>query len=145
MINKKIKRNVFVGVIVALVIGGFIMLSNKNSSSKVTYYGNDTSKAVSASTNVSTEGDKQVIEIVAKGGYSPTATVAKANMPTILRVKTNGTYDCSTNLRIKSLSYSNNLPATGITDIEVPAQTDGATIAGLCSMGMYHFAVNFKS
>lgn len=139
------KNNIkILSVIIGIVVIGWIVASaNKQSSDKVTYYDSESNNAESSG-NVSTEDQKQIIEITAKGGYSPTATIAKAGVPTILRMKTNGTYDCSSTLRIKSLNYNTNLPATGTTDIEVPAQEPGTTIAGLCSMGMYHFSITFK-
>lgn len=127
---------IFVGAVLLL---GLIVLSGRNSTQKVYTY------EVSQSTNVINENNKQVIEIKAKGGYSPAVTTAKAGVPTILRIQTNGTYDCSSALRIPDINYSKNLPATGITDIEVPAQTAGTTLSALCSMGMYHFSVQFHS
>lgn len=92
---------------------------------------------------VTTEG-KQVIEITAKGGYLPRATVAKADTPTVLKVKTNGTFDCSSALVIPDLGYRKNLPPSGETLIEVPPQKAGSTLRGLCSMGMYSFEVSFN-
>ena len=138
------KKNIIFALIGIIVIGGFIALANKKSEPKVTYYGDLKTGPVTPSTNVSMEGEKQIIEITAKGGYSPGKTTAKAGVPTILRVKTNSTFDCSAALRIKSLGYSKTLPATGTTDIEVPAQLAGSTLKALCSMGMYNFEVQFQ-
>jgi hypothetical protein len=36
------------------------------------------------------------------------------------------------------------LPATGVTDFEIPAQTSGSTIHGTCGMGMYRLQINFQ-
>ena len=93
--------------------------------------------------NVSVVDDKQVITINAKGGYSPRVTTAKAGIPTVIKVATNGTFDCSSALTIPSLSYRSNLSPTGVTDIDVPSQKSGAKLQGLCAMGMYNFSVNF--
>ena len=101
----------------------------------------DTSKETP---NVVMENDKQVIEIKAKGGYSPSLSIAKANVPTILRVTTNSSFDCSSALRIPAIGYSKNLPPTGTTDIELPTQAAGTTLKALCSMGMYNFSIQFK-
>lgn len=95
-------------------------------------------------TNVSVTDGNQIVEIDAKGGYAPKLTEAKADMPTVLRMKTNGTYDCSASVVIPSLSYRKFLPASGQTDIPIPAQKSGSTLEGICAMGMYHFAVQFK-
>lgn len=141
------KKNIIFAVIGIVVIGGLITLTNRNTAptSKVSYYGDAKSPITAASTNVSTKGEKQIIEVTAKGGYSPKMTNAKAGVPTILRVQTNSTFDCSAALRIKSIGYSKNLPATGTTDIELPAQVAGTTLKALCSMGMYNFSVQFNS
>ncbi len=93
--------------------------------------------------NVTVVDGKQIIEIDAKGGYSPRVTTAKADMPTVIKVKTQGTFDCSSALIIPSLSYQKNLPQTGVTDIEVPPQKTGSTVQGICSMGMYNFSIKF--
>jgi len=123
--------------IVALII----FIANKNKAPKVTTYGN----TQEISKNVSSTEGRQIIEIRAKGGYTPRMTTAKANVPTILRVETSATFDCSSALRIPTLGYSKNLPPTGTTDIEVPSQTAGTTLKASCSMGMYNFSISFKS
>jgi len=93
--------------------------------------------------NVSVAGGVQIVEIGVKGGYSPRATVAQAGIPTVLRMKTNNTYDCSSALSIPSIGYRAYLPASGETNIDVPAQKSGAVLEGICAMGMYHFSVAF--
>ena len=95
-------------------------------------------------TNVSVVDGKQIVEMDVKGGYAPKLTAAKAGMPTVLRMKTNGTFDCSAGVVIPSLSVRQNLPPSGSTDIEVPPQQSGTQLQGLCIMGMYHFAVQFN-
>ncbi len=86
---------------------------------------------------------KQIIEISAKGGYTPRETKAKANIPSIIRMKTRGTFDCSSSLIIPTLKYASYLPATGTTDIEVPPQQPGTTLQAMCGMGMYSFDIQF--
>lgn len=93
--------------------------------------------------NVSIVDGKQVITITAKGGYLPRNTTAKAGVPSVLKMDTNGTYDCSIALSIPSIGYRNNLPPQGETLIDVPAQPAGTKMRGICSMGMYSFTVNF--
>ncbi len=93
---------------------------------------------------VSVVDGKQIITIAAKGGYSPRIVMAQAGMPTVLRMKTTGTFDCSSALVIPSINYRANLPASGITEIEIPAQEAGKTIQGVCGMGMYSFALQFN-
>ena len=120
----------------ALLIGGAVLLSGAKNPGGAS--------PTEQANNVSVVDGKQIVEIGVKGGYSPQQSVAKAGMPTILRMKTNGTFDCSSGLRIPSISYSQNLPASGATDIEIPAQKTGATLEGVCVMGMYHFQVAFR-
>lgn len=87
---------------------------------------------------------KQVVEIRAKGGYSPRVTRAKANMPTTIRVTTSGTFDCSSALVIPRIQYQGYLPPSDVTDIPVPPQNSGTVLQGLCAMGMYTFSVIFE-
>lgn len=94
--------------------------------------------------NIVAEGGKQIIDITAKGGYSPRKTVAKANVPTVLRIKTDSTFDCSSALKVPVAGYSGNLPPEGETLIEIPIQQPGAQVKGICSMGMYSFTVSFS-
>ena len=94
--------------------------------------------------NVSIVDGKQIIEINTKGGYSPKLSEAKAGMPTILRFKTNGTFDCSSSVRIPSMNISKILPNTGTTDIAVNTPQAGL-LQGTCGMGMFKFEVDFKS
>ena len=122
-------------IILALIfIGGAIIFARN---------GTKIDTAVSQN-NVSVADGKQIIEIDAKGGYSPSITIAKANIPTIIKVKTQGTFDCSSALVIQSIGYRANLPPSGETLIEVPPQEAGSTLRGMCAMGMYNFSVKFN-
>lgn len=102
------------------------------------------STAAAASQNVRSNGKTQEITITAKGGYTPRKTYASANIPTVLTVKTNSTFDCSASLVIPSLGYRNNLPSSGEVQINIPPQKPGTSLKGLCSMGMYSFTINFN-
>ena len=94
--------------------------------------------------NVSVVDGKQIIEIRARGGYQPRVSTAKAGLPTIIRFQTNGTFDCSSSVRIPSLGISKLLPQTGTTDIDLGLAQAGK-LQGMCGMGMYFFEVNFNS
>jgi len=118
-------------LVAALVIGGAVVFSQKPS---------DSGQIVQ---NVSMEGEKQVIEIDAKGGYSPKLTTAKAGVPTMLRLKTNGTYDCSSAVTIPSIGFRKNLDATGVTEVAISAESAKGAVEGVCAMGMYNFSVKF--
>lgn len=94
--------------------------------------------------NVESLDGKQVVTIKAKGGYFPANTVVKAGTPTILKIKTSGTFDCSSALVIPGLDYRTNLPRSGETLIEIPPQDAGSTLQGICAMGMYGFTIDFN-
>jgi uncharacterized protein len=87
----------------------------------------------------------QYVTIDAKGGYFPRISTAKAGIPTKLIVKTNGTYDCSSSLVIRSFGFQKILPQTGKTEIDIGIPKAGESFQGLCSMGMYSFQVEFES
>jgi plastocyanin domain-containing protein len=96
------------------------------------------------SSNVVIVDGKQIVEITAKGGYKPGKSIAKAGIPTVVRVKTNGTFDCSSFIRIPSLNVSQSLPQTGVTDFDAGTSTAGV-LQGTCGMGMYSFDIEFRS
>ena len=86
----------------------------------------------------------QYITINAGGGYSPRISSAKAGIPTKLIMKTDGIYDCSTSLVIRSVGFQKILPQTGETEIDIGIPKVGVPLQGVCSMGMYSFSVNFN-
>lgn len=100
------------------------------------------SEAPSAQNVIMRDG-VQYITIAARGGYSPRSTVAQAGVPTVLSVQTDGTYDCSLALAIRSIGYQNMLEPTGEELIDLGSPQPGK-LQGVCSMGMYNFAVTFK-
>lgn len=86
----------------------------------------------------------QFIDITAKGGYSPRVVTAKAGVPTVLRVATSGTFDCSASVVIPKLSYQKFLKPSGTEEISISAEQATGTLQGLCSMGMYNFQIQFQ-
>ena len=96
------------------------------------------------SQNIKEENGVQVIRIFAHGGYSPRQISARAGAPIRIEMETKGTYDCSSVFVIPSLSYQKRLPPTGITTINIPAQSSGTSLVGLCGMGMYSFEIKFN-
>ncbi len=94
--------------------------------------------------NVEIKNGIQYVTINAKGGYSPNISNAKAGIPTKLIMETNGVYDCSSSLVIKSIGYQKILPQTGKTEIDLGIPKIGQPIQGICGMGMYNFLINFN-
>lgn len=118
-------------LVAILIIGGSVLLGNNNTTSS------------SETQNVTTENGTQVISITAKGGFAPKLTTAKAETPTVIKVKTNGTYDCSSTLNIPVLGISRVMEPTDELEIQVPPQKSGSELLATCSMGMYNFSIQF--
>lgn len=131
------KINIIAIGIAIVLVGGAIAFSGPNGSDA------DAQQDANSANNVSIVDGKQVIAITAKGGYSPRVTSAKAGIPTVIKMDTRGTFDCSSSLAIPSIGYRNNLPPSGETAIELPPQAAGTSMRGLCAMGMYNFSINF--
>lgn len=126
-------------ITLALVVGiGIIFLGGTKSKN------GDTNAQVASVHNVEVKNGVQYITIDAKVGYSPRVSNAKAGIPTKLIVKTNGTYDCSASLTIRSIGYQKILQQTGEETIDLGTPKVGEPIQGVCGMGMYNFSINFS-
>lgn len=121
-------------IITILLVGGAVFYTRSGSS-------NGVSGEIYSATMVD---GKQIIEIRAKGGYSPRVVNAKAGVPTIIKMETVNTFDCSASLVIPEISYQKFLSPSGVEEIEIPANKAQGTMQGLCSMGMYSFLINFN-
>jgi plastocyanin domain-containing protein len=95
--------------------------------------------------NVEIRDGVQYITINAKGGYFPRESVARAGVPTKLIVETDGTYDCSASLVVRSAGFQKLLPQTGETEIDIGIPKAGVPLQGVCGMGMYSFNVDFQN
>lgn len=125
-------------ITLALVVGlGIVFLGGSKSKD------NGTTASASAQ-NVEIRDGVQYVTIDAKAGYSPKVSTAKAGIPTKLVVKTNGTYDCSASLAIRSIGYQKILPQTGEETIDIGTPVAGQPLQGVCGMGMYNFLINFS-
>lgn len=132
--NKTVSIIITLGLIVTL----FIVFSGSSTSI------NNNGNQVTSGQNIEIKDGVQYITINARGGYSPLVTNAQAGIPTKLIMKTNGSYDCSVALVIRSINFQKILPQTGETVIDVGIPKAGEPLQGLCSMGMYNFSINFK-
>ncbi|MSR70644.1 hypothetical protein EXS62_01230 [Candidatus Kaiserbacteria bacterium] len=128
-------KTVHIIITLALVIGiGIVFLGGSK---------NNTETGASAQ-NVEIRDGVQYVTVNAKGGYSPKVSTAKAGIPTKLIVKTDGTYDCSASLVIRSVGFQKILAQTGEEVIDLGTPKAGQPLQGLCGMGMYNFSVNFN-
>ncbi len=121
-------------IISVFLIGGTFLFVNYSGSGETKIEEN----------NVYVAEGRQVIEISAKGGYSPRVSAARAGLSSVIKIKTDGTFDCTAFINIPSINYQKILPSSGVTDIEIPAQEPGTTLQGLCGMGMFNFQVRFN-
>ena len=136
-------KNTILAIIAAtvLIVLALVLTSSGGGNLK---QNTDTPAEVASVNNVSVIDGKQIIEIQAKGGYTPRKSIAKAGIPTILRMNTKGTFDCSSFVRIPSMNISKSLPQSGVTDIDLGTQNAG-TLNGSCGMGMYPFEIEFSN
>lgn len=125
----------------ALIIGGAVYFAGRTSSQS----GQEAQQDVQLENvnNVSIVDGKQIIEIKAKGGFNPVHSIAKAGIPTILRLNTSGTFDCTSVVRIPKMNIYQNLPPSGVTDVDL-GTLQVSTIQGTCGMGMYPFDIKFE-
>jgi hypothetical protein len=96
-------------ITVALIIGIGTLLYIQPDKTPVP---TDTGMRTTSSENIEIKDGIQYVRITARGGYSPRTSTAAANIPTKLIVKTNGTYDCSAAVVIRSIGFQKILPNT---------------------------------
>jgi len=129
-----------VGSIIIIGAAGYALMSDKTppKESSQNMQASSSQKSIS---NVTVKDGVQYVTILAKGGYSPKVTSIKADMPTQLIVKTEDTYDCSSSLVIRTLSFQKVLASTGEETIDIGKLAVGQKLQGVCGMGMYNFQV----
>ncbi len=115
-----------------MIGGAFYIVFDKSTSSN---------GGVLQSENIEIRDGVQYVTIIAKGGYSPRITDIKAGLPTKLLVKTDGTYDCSASLVVRSVGFQKILQPTGEEIVDLGIPKSGDTIRGVCGMGMYSFQI----
>lgn len=130
-------KNIIIPTLIAVgLIGGTIALTRVSTSV--------TDDGIPPVDAVRVENGVQIIDLRAKGGFTPRRTSASAGIPTTIRFNTKSTFDCSASVRIPSLNVSKLLPATGVTDIAIGTPSPGL-LKGTCGMGMYPFEIEFTN
>jgi len=129
-------------VVAAVLLAGtaWMVTSKKNAAMDAAASASPTTSSTVA---MNSSGDKQVITIAVKDGYTPRQVTAKAGVPVVLKLTTKDTVDCSTTFTIPSMKVQATLPQTGETPIEIPAQQAGSTLHATCGMGMYNLDIKF--
>ena len=128
------QKNTIISIIIsiALIGGTLYFISDRSSSS---------GGEVAQSQNVEIRDGIQYVTVTAKGGYSPRVTEIKGGLPTKLVVKTDGTYDCSASLVVRSAGFQKILQPTGEEIIDLGTPKSGDKVQGVCGMGMYNFQI----
>ena len=128
------QKNTIISIVVsvALIGGALYLVSDRTASSD---------GRVPHSQNVEVKDGVQYVIITAKGGYSPRVTEIKGGLPTKLVVKTDGTYDCSASLAVRSVGFQKILQPTGEEVIDLGTPKAGDEVQGVCGMGMYNFQI----
>ena len=128
------QKNTIISIIisVALIGGTLYFVSDRSISS---------GGEIAQSQNVEIRDGVQYVTVTAKGGYSPRVSQVKAGVPTKLVVKTDGTYDCSASLVVRSVGFQKILQPTGEEIIDLGIIKSGEKVQGVCGMGMYNFQV----
>lgn len=104
----------------------------------------DTAGTTETTAQATNPAAQQVIEVIASGGYSPRKIEAKADVPTILIMKSEDSYGCERAFNIPALKISEILPENGQTQFDLGIQAKGTKLLGVCSMGMYSFQIFFN-
>lgn len=128
------QKNTIISIIISLVlIGGTLYFISDRSASS--------GGEIAQSQNVEIKDGVQYVTVTAKGGYSPRVTQIKSGIPTKLVVKTDGTYDCSASLVVRSIGFQKILQPTGEEVIDLGTPKSGEKVQGVCGMGMYNFQI----
>jgi sulfite exporter TauE/SafE len=89
--------------------------------------------------------DPHIVQInVKNNGYQPAKVYARAGLDITLKLVTSNVYSCSRAFVIPVLNLEKVLPATGVEEINIPAQKAGSTLQFSCSMGMYTGTIFFQ-
>lgn len=129
------QKNTIISIVISMaLVGGMIyFVSDKTTPT-------DTSEVVK-SQNVEIRDGVQYVTITARGGYSPRVNEIKGGLPTKLIMKTDGTYDCSASLVIRSAGFQKILQPTGEEVVDLGIPQSGENVRGVCGMGMYNFQI----
>jgi plastocyanin domain-containing protein len=128
-------KSTILSIFIALILIGAVLLLTEGEKSEGNRGSSDYTTTVI--------GNRQFVEVLARGGYSPRVITAKANIPLTLKMSTD-TFDCSAFVVIPAIGYRGTLNRNGSTDVLIPAQPAGTTIRGACTMGMYGFVINYQ-
>jgi sulfite exporter TauE/SafE len=90
------------------------------------------------------DGVQHVLVRVDDEGYRPARALARADVPTVLILRTHGTTGCTRGFVLPARDVQRVLPVSGDTRIDLGTPHVG-TITWTCSMGMYGGRVEFRA
>ena len=123
---------------------------SETSATQSTETGTETTVPAETTSQTTEPQAQQRIEVIAQtGGYLPRQIEAKAGVPTILVMKSEGAYGCERAFNIfdpatKTVLASEILSENGQTEFDLGIRAKGAELFGVCSMGMYYFQILFN-
>ena len=79
---------------------------------------------------------RQIVEVIVRGGYRPSAIVARAGMPLRLVFRRDDDDACTERVVFSAPRLDRRLAHTGTTTIDLPAQPPGE-VRFTCGMGRY--------
>lgn len=135
--NAGIKK-IVIGALLLMIVASLLVAMTRSNG-----MGSRQETSEGVTDNVSLRAGVQYITIDVESGYQPRYTRAQSGVPTKLIMKSSGSYGCELALVIPSIRYSDMLPPSGNTEIDVGAGEAGESLSGMCSMGMYGFEVEF--
>lgn len=131
------QKNTIISIVISLILvgGTLYFVSDRSTTSD---------SEVTQSQSVEIRDGVQYVTVTARGGYSPRVSQLKGGLPTKLVIKTDGTYDCSASLVVRSVGFQKILQPNGEEVIDLGAPKSGEKVQGVCGMGMYNFVMNFN-
>ena len=118
--------------------------SEKETATETSGSGTETTAATETTAETTSPKTQQIAEVTANSrGYSPRKIKAKAGIPTILIMESEGAYGCERAFNIPDLNISEILPENGQTQFDLGVQAKGTKLLGVCAMGMYYFQIFF--
>ena len=122
-----------------------VAASEKETAAEISGSGTGTTAETETTSEPTNPAAQQIVEVTASsGGYSPKKIEAKAGVPTILVMKSDGAYGCERAFNIPDLNISEILPENGQTQFDLGTHAKGTTLTGVCGMGMYYFQIFFN-
>ena len=138
------KKNIYILISLILTAGIIWLLADNKAGRNFQQTAGNSNLNIAANAIMEKDG-VQYINILVRGGYTPSQIKAKAGVTTKLVFETKGTYDCSSAISIPQLNYRAMLPATGSTVVEIPAEKAQNNLDIVCSVGMFRAQIEFAS